>query len=110
MGVDQPPKQKGKKRKNDEGLAGLCEILSEMTRNTSARLEQLASRIGYEFDLGKARQDAYHQLCTIPGLTIDEKYGLYEFIAGKVENLQIFMGLPDEAKPEYVMRLLQKGT
>ncbi|KAG6414049.1 hypothetical protein SASPL_126766 [Salvia splendens] len=44
------------KRKTDAADANLMDFLGNLHAETNARLEMISSRIGYEFDLGKARQ------------------------------------------------------
>ncbi|XP_057765001.1 uncharacterized protein At2g29880-like [Salvia miltiorrhiza] len=80
--------------------------LKEISSNTDKRLADLANRTGYEFDLGKARQTIFEQLSCIPGLSRSEKFDVCEILADKVQRLEIFIGLPEDAKYDYVMRLL----
>lgn len=101
-------KSSGRKRKHDDSLDGLVELLSKMHEDTNARLECLSMRIGYEFDLTKAQKDVYDLLGTIPGLTMDQKFDVGEIILEKVEHLNFFMGLPECARLPYVMRALEK--
>ncbi|XP_057777354.1 uncharacterized protein LOC130995883 [Salvia miltiorrhiza] len=95
-----------KRRLRDE-MIGVCEVLCEINRTTDMRLANLANRIGYEFDMGKARQEVFEQLGDIPGLSLDEKFDVCELLAYKVERLEIFRGLPTEARPAYARRLLE---
>ncbi|XP_057810737.1 uncharacterized protein LOC131025138 [Salvia miltiorrhiza] len=100
-----------KKRKTRDEMTGVYAMLGEIGRNTGERLADLATRVGYEFDLGQARQHVFEQLGKIPGLDITQKFDICEILADKVQRLEIFIGLPDEAKIQYVAYLLQtKGT
>ncbi|XP_057767710.1 uncharacterized protein At2g29880-like isoform X2 [Salvia miltiorrhiza] len=98
-----------KKRKTGEGeeMNGVYKWLGEISRDTKERLDNLATRVGYEFDLGMARQTVYEQLGLIPGLDMNDKFDICEILADKVQRLEIFIGLPAEAKIQYVARLLQ---
>lgn len=50
-------------------------------------------------------------LGNISGLSLDDKFDGCEILAEKVEYLEIFMGLSDSIRPQYVTRLLKsKGT
>ncbi|XP_057798151.1 uncharacterized protein LOC131014254 [Salvia miltiorrhiza] len=101
-------KKTGKKCKASAGdeMNGVYAWLGEISRDTKERLENLSTRIGYEFDLGQARQHVYEQLGKIPGLDMNEKFDVCENLADKVQRLEIFLGLPDDAKIHYVARLL----
>ncbi|KAG6426788.1 hypothetical protein SASPL_111022 [Salvia splendens] len=101
-------KSSGRKRKHDDSLDALVELLSKMHEDTNTRLECLSMRIGYEFDLTKAQKDVYDLLGTIPGLTMDQKFDAGEIILEKVEHLNFFMRLPECAHLPYVMRVLEK--
>ncbi|KAL1547681.1 hypothetical protein AAHA92_16006 [Salvia divinorum] len=96
------------KRKRGEALENLVNLLGKMHDDTNARLECLSMRIGYEFDLSKARKEVYDLLGTIPGLTMMQKFDAGEIILEKVERFDFFMGLPECARLPYVMRALDK--
>ncbi|XP_057777645.1 uncharacterized protein LOC130996154 [Salvia miltiorrhiza] len=100
-------KTKNKKRKATDENNMMAAVLREIGHETGGRLGDLATRVGYEFDLGMARQTVFDQLGKIPGLDINEKFDICEILADKVQRLEIFIGLPDEAKPHYIARLLQ---
>ncbi|XP_057784517.1 uncharacterized protein LOC131001901 [Salvia miltiorrhiza] len=104
---EQGDQQANKKRKIIDGMQAVCELLGDMHRNINARHETLASRIGHEFELGKARKELFNLLSNIPGLSLDDKFDVCEILADKVERLEVFMGLPDSVKPQYVMRLIK---
>ncbi|XP_057773941.1 uncharacterized protein LOC130993179 [Salvia miltiorrhiza] len=97
----------GKKRKaNDDSFGQLIEVLGEMSKNADKRADTIAGRIGYEQDLGKARKEVYDQLHNMPTLTMSDRFVAYELLAGDKQGLELFMGLPDEAKPHYVVHIL----
>ncbi|XP_057768591.1 uncharacterized protein LOC130988695 [Salvia miltiorrhiza] len=102
-----PARKSSKKRKANEEMDGVYKMLGEMCRDTGLRIDNLATRAGYDFDLGMARQTVFKQLGNIAGLTTSEKFDICEMLADKAQRLEIFIGLPDEAKAEYVERLLQ---
>ncbi|KAG6436949.1 hypothetical protein SASPL_101855 [Salvia splendens] len=62
------------KGKNDSGDTAMMEFLANLHSETNARLEVISSRIGYEFDLDKAREDVFKKLCTVDGLTLAQRY------------------------------------
>ncbi|KAH6763079.1 hypothetical protein C2S52_020512 [Perilla frutescens var. hirtella] len=96
----------GKKRKSNAGFSGMVELLAEINRTTDKRLETITSRISYDFDQSKARKEVFDRLSNIKGLSINGKFDICEILAKEVDKMDIFMGLPDEAKTQYVMRLL----
>lgn len=98
---------KKKQKTTDKGYKhNVCELLKEIHRDTNARLESLASRIGYQADLGKARKEVFDLLEGIPGLSLNDKFFVCDFLADKVAYLEVFMGLPVSARPAYVMRIM----
>ena len=59
------------KKRNHEGPdAALMEFLANLHFETNSCLEVISARIGYEFDLGKARQDIFDKFGTVEGLTL----------------------------------------
>ncbi|XP_057796019.1 uncharacterized protein LOC131012126 [Salvia miltiorrhiza] len=97
---------RNKKRKTRDELGASYELLMEIKSTTNERLEQLANRVGYDFDLGKARNEVFAMLGQLEGLSLEQKFDVCELLAYKVERLEIFMGLPAEARQAYAMRIL----
>ncbi|XP_042044750.1 uncharacterized protein LOC121790663 [Salvia splendens] len=97
-----------KKRKSRDDFDDLVQVISKMHESTNDRLEHLAKRIGYEFDLTKARQEVFELVGGIPGLTLGQIFDASDFILEKVEKLDFFMSLPPMAKQAYVYRALEK--
>ncbi|KAG6424617.1 hypothetical protein SASPL_115035 [Salvia splendens] len=87
---------------------GLVEMLGKMHDATNDRLQCLASRIGYEFDLTKARKEVFDLVELVPGLSIRQQFAVCGFILDKVERLDFFMGLREAAKEEYVLMVLEQ--
>lgn len=102
-----PTENPKKKRKVNTDFTEILQVLSETSRAATDRLETLINRIGVEFDVRKAKQEAFSKLGSIPGLSIEEKFNVCIIMAGKVELLEIFIGLPEEARPQYVAHLLK---
>ncbi|KAL1549473.1 hypothetical protein AAHA92_17575 [Salvia divinorum] len=65
--------------------------------------------IGYEFDLGKARQEIFTMLGNVEGLSIEQRYELCDILGDKSQRLEIFMGMPAEARLGYVLRLIEQN-
>ncbi|XP_057767907.1 uncharacterized protein LOC130988150 [Salvia miltiorrhiza] len=96
-----------RKRKRDDGVDKMYAALSEITSMTGEHLNTIASRMGYDFDISKARKEVFAQLGSIPGLTLTDKFEITDLLAKEVERLDVFTSLPDEAKSEYVHYLLR---
>ncbi|XP_047963444.1 uncharacterized protein LOC125207963 [Salvia hispanica] len=103
-----PTTNTSKKRKQRDALEGLVEVIGKMHEATNTRLEYLATRIGYEFDLAKARKDVFELVGSINGLNLAQVFDASEFILAKVERMDFFMSLPHAAKHAYVYRALEK--
>ncbi|KAL1568894.1 hypothetical protein AAHA92_00443 [Salvia divinorum] len=102
-------KTTGVKRKADAADAGLMEFLGSLHAETNARLEVLSSRIGYEFDLGKARQGVFDKLGKLPDLTL-QKFQLCNILGDKSQCLEVFLGIPDDAKQLYALWLIEQSN
>ncbi|KAL8461285.1 hypothetical protein ACS0TY_032671 [Phlomoides rotata] len=84
----------------------VCDVSINFIAITSDRLATIAGRIGYEHDLGNARKMLFEQFGVVPGLSIKDKLKASVLIGGKVEHLEIWSTLPDEAKAIYVNEVL----
>ncbi|KAL1564376.1 hypothetical protein AAHA92_06727 [Salvia divinorum] len=96
------------KRKSTQSDDVLMEFLGNLHAQTNSRLDIISSRIGYEFDLGKARQDVFDKLGTVDGLTLDQRYDLCDILGDKPQRLEVFMGMPANARLGYVLRLIHQ--
>ncbi|KAL8492820.1 hypothetical protein ACS0TY_024134 [Phlomoides rotata] len=98
-------KGKGVPRSNPR----LTKLFGEFYKSTGVRLETIASRIGYDHDLGVTQKQIYEQLGNIDGLSIKDKLDVSKIIGGKVETLEIWTTLPDEARVVFVMDILGRS-
>ncbi|KAG6394577.1 hypothetical protein SASPL_145166 [Salvia splendens] len=97
-----------KKKLSELGTYGLVHLLEKLHEDTNKRLDTLSLRIGYEFDLSKARKDVFQLLGKLPGLTREQKFDVGEILLEKVERLDFFLGMQDEDRSAYVLRALAK--
>lgn len=102
-------KKKGscKRKQTDEG-DGLLKLLEKLHNETNSRLDTLSTRIGYDIDLGKARQEIFRHMDMMSELSDAQRYDLCDIIGKENFRLEIFMGLPDVKKPGYVLRVMEK--
>lgn len=94
------------KRKRDLSDAPLMEYLGNLHTETNARLEMISKRIGYEFDMGQARQEVFDKLCTVDGLNLDQRYELCNILGDKPQRLEVFIGMPPTARLGYLLKLI----
>ncbi|KAG6403936.1 hypothetical protein SASPL_136170 [Salvia splendens] len=97
------------KGKNVSGDTAMTEFLANLHSETNARLEVISSRIGYEFDLAKAREDVFEKLCTVDGLTLAQRYQLCNILGDKPQRLHIFTCMPEAARLGYVLMLIDEN-
>ncbi|KAG6392062.1 hypothetical protein SASPL_146268 [Salvia splendens] len=99
-----------KKRKRGDALDGLIDVIGKLHEDTNARLDRLSARIGYEFDVTKARKEVFHMMGLIPGLTLSQVFIPSDAILARVERLDYFMSLPEGARQPYVWHALEHYT
>ena len=102
-------KQGSNKRKASASDDALMEFLEKLHTQTNSRLDAISTRIGYEFDLGKAREQIFDKLCAVDGLTLAQRYALCNILGDKPQRLEVFKGMPDNAKLGYVLMLLDNN-
>ncbi|XP_012842474.1 PREDICTED: uncharacterized protein LOC105962703 isoform X2 [Erythranthe guttata] len=71
-----------------------------------ARFEDIARRIGYEYDVSNARKEVYAALGRVPGLSIPQKLTVAKFLVNKNGDLDLFFSLPDKDRVEMVYMIL----
>lgn len=97
-----PPKRKMLSRDAD-----LMDFLANLHSETNSRLEMISARIGYEFDMGKARQEVFDKLGTVEGLTKRQRYELCNILGDKPQRLEVFIGMPADDRLEYLQLLIE---
>ncbi|KAG6394214.1 hypothetical protein SASPL_144795 [Salvia splendens] len=95
-------------RKKESSDAVLMEFLGNLHAETNARLEMISARIGYDFDMGKARQDVFEKLGMVEGLTLPQRYLLCNILGDKPQRLEVFMGMQANARLGYVLCLIDE--
>ncbi|XP_042005245.1 uncharacterized protein LOC121753990 [Salvia splendens] len=98
----------GKKHKVVSSDEAMMDFMAKLHADTNSRLDLVASKIGYEFDLGKARQEVFNKLEIVEGLSLEERYDLCNILGDKSQRLEIFIGMPAHARLGYLKRLLSK--
>lgn len=106
----QPSSNSSKKRKHkaESSELSMAVVLENFCRTTNEWRETMASRIGYEKDLGQLRTQVYGLLSNLSGLTIANKLDATELIGARNDRLEVFMGLTEEARALYAVRLLER--
>ncbi|XP_057791224.1 uncharacterized protein LOC131008358 [Salvia miltiorrhiza] len=82
------------------------EALANIGRGTESRLDTISSRMGYDYDISKARKAVRAQLSCIPGLSKTDTFHICNMLAKEVELLDVFSSLAEDEKEEYMMFLL----
>ncbi|KAL8555314.1 hypothetical protein ACS0TY_003209 [Phlomoides rotata] len=84
----------------------MVNVMDKFVTSFDRRLGSLCRFLGYEANLGKARQDIFTMLECIPELTLDENIDVSKILAKNPHYLEMFLGFPVEARACYVYRLL----
>ncbi|KAL8545937.1 hypothetical protein ACS0TY_005886 [Phlomoides rotata] len=107
---DRATTNSGKKQKSKSEISdsSVTAMFGKFFKCTGERLENIAQRIGYDKDIGTARKQVFEMLGGIQSLTLIDKLDVCEIIGAKIEWLEIFMGLPEDARAVYVHRVLDR--
>ncbi|XP_057789704.1 uncharacterized protein LOC131006576 [Salvia miltiorrhiza] len=80
--------------------------LTDISWGTEKILDAISSRMGYDFDISKARKEVPAQLSSITGLSMTQKFKICYMLAKETKLLDIFSCLPADEKENYVYYLL----
>ncbi|KAG6427059.1 hypothetical protein SASPL_111298 [Salvia splendens] len=75
--------------------------------DTSERLKEISTRIGYDFDLSTKRAEVFDQMQGIPGLTLKQQFYISKKLVKEPEIMDLFRGLSEIAHPAFVFDLLK---
>ncbi|CAA0840393.1 Unknown protein [Striga hermonthica] len=95
-------KSVGRKRKSGQSVDPLCEIMKKYVENSSARLEEIAKRTGYDYDVSTARKDVFSAVNEIEGLNLKETLLVSKILVKSTDELDLFFSLDPVARAEYV--------
>ncbi|KAG6391009.1 hypothetical protein SASPL_148755 [Salvia splendens] len=94
-------------RKKPSPDVELMEFLGNLHERTDARLEMISKCIGYEFDMGQARQKVFDKLGTVEDLTLPQRYRVCNILGDKPQRLEVFIGMPANARLGYLLCLIE---
>ncbi|CAA0839911.1 Unknown protein [Striga hermonthica] len=92
----------GRKRKSSETTDPLCEVMKSFSENTSARLMEIATRLGYDYDVSRARKDVFSVVCGIEGLNLQEQLLVSKILVKNPDEMDLFLSLGVQARAEFV--------
>ncbi|KAL1536951.1 hypothetical protein AAHA92_29519 [Salvia divinorum] len=101
------PNKATRKRKAVDPMEKVIDLMNRMHEDTKEHLKTLLTRIGYEFDLSAKRIEVFDQLGGVPGFTLKHKFYVGHKLVKEPELIDLFKGLPEIARPAYVMVLLE---
>ncbi|CAA0830000.1 Unknown protein [Striga hermonthica] len=102
-------KSVGRKRKSGQSSDPLCEVMKSFAEKTGARLEKIAQRIGYEYDVSSARKDVYSIVREIEGLNLQEQLLISKILVKNIDELDLFFSLDNAARVEFVRMKLAES-
>lgn len=108
--AQKPVNKGGKKRKSIDQLECVLDIMNKMNDNTTARLDTLSKRIGYEFEQSAKREEVYKLLGQISGLTMKQKFYTSAKLVKEPELLDLFRSMPEDDRPEFVVFMLESDN
>ncbi|KAL8530599.1 hypothetical protein ACS0TY_007578 [Phlomoides rotata] len=81
-------------------------IIQNFCDNASNKLGDIAQRIGHDQDMSSSRRMIYSSISKMNMLTLQEKLRATTLIACNAEDIDVLFSLPDPARMEWVMMLL----
>lgn len=83
-------------------------VIENFCRSTNEWRETMVARTVYEKNLGQLRTQVYGLLSNVLGLSISDKLDATELIGARNDRLKIFMGMTEEVRAIYAVRLLER--
>ncbi|KAG8390827.1 hypothetical protein BUALT_Bualt01G0124000 [Buddleja alternifolia] len=102
----QAPKKRKMSSSSDCNSDPFVEAINVFCDKLDARFDDIAKRIGFEYDVSNARKEVYGALGRIPGLLVREKLTVAKFLVNKTADLDLFFSLPDKDRAEMVNMIL----
>ncbi|KAL1569217.1 hypothetical protein AAHA92_00723 [Salvia divinorum] len=101
-------KKNSRKRKPEKVLENILDVMTKMHDYTSARLETLSTRIGYDFNLSAKRVEVSKMLDDIPLLTKKHKFMACHILVKEPEHLDPFTRFSLDDKHDYLVHILEE--
>ncbi|KAG6383723.1 hypothetical protein SASPL_156512 [Salvia splendens] len=103
-----PAKKNGRKRKQEELLESMLDVMTKIHEDTSDRLQTLSSRIGYDFDFSAKRVEISKMLDEIPLLPKKHRFMALDILVKEPERLDLFTGFSLTDKEDYISHILDE--
>lgn len=101
-------KKNGRKRKTEDVLESMLDVMTKIHKDTSERLQTLSTRIGYDFDLSTKRVEINKMLAEIPLLTKKHRFVALDILVKEPERLDLFTGFDLIDKHDYILHILEE--
>ncbi|KAG6385541.1 hypothetical protein SASPL_154377 [Salvia splendens] len=85
----------------------LMEFFGNLHFETNSHLEMILAGIGNDFNMGKPRHEIFDKLGTVKGLTLDQRYNLYNILCDKPQRLEVFIGMSANSRLCCLLRLIE---
>ena len=102
------PKKAVRKRKVEDVMESMLDVMNKMNDNTSDRLNTLSMRIVYDYDLSAKRVEVAKMLDGIPEMTKKQKFIACDILVKEPERLDLFSGFSDVDKADYIIHILEE--
>ncbi|KAL8485671.1 hypothetical protein ACS0TY_027815 [Phlomoides rotata] len=70
----------------------------------------IAQRMGSEFDNRQRREQVYNNLSEIDFISVEARVAIAQYLCNNTKDMDMFFGLPDEAKTVFVTNIMRKLT
>ncbi|KAL8534383.1 hypothetical protein ACS0TY_010412 [Phlomoides rotata] len=98
---------KVKKRKSvDPELKSFVDSIGHYMKNSDDTFNNLAKRMGTEYDAKVARTTLNDVMKLIPGISLQDKFKVSDLLIQNTNRHEYFLSLPEEEQSEYVWMLL----
>ncbi|KAL1567872.1 hypothetical protein AAHA92_03299 [Salvia divinorum] len=101
-------KKNTRKRKSEDVLESILEVMTKIHVDTSERLRTLSTRIGYDFDLSAKRVEVSKMLEEIPLLPQKHRFMACDILVKEPEHLDLFTGFSMVDKYDYILHILEE--
>lgn len=101
-------KKNSRKRKLEDVLESMLDVMTKIHEDTSDRLQTLSSRIGYDFDLSAKRVKISKMLYEIHLLLRMHIFMALDILVNETERLDLFTDFSITEKYDYIFHILEE--
>ncbi|KAL8545624.1 hypothetical protein ACS0TY_005669 [Phlomoides rotata] len=91
-------------------VGNFCDTSKNTFGQIASTMDNIAKRVGSEFDNRHRREQVYDQLNELEFISVEARVAIAQYLCNNTREIDLVFSLPDEAKTVFVTNIMRKLT